>query len=44
MPKKLTRSTIISEAGIALINRRVTEMGFVWHDRRVDAGIDGEIE
>ncbi len=46
MPKKISQSTIIGEQGIALIQRRVLEMGFVWHQRpgQVDAGIDGEIE
>jgi Domain of unknown function (DUF4365) len=34
----------IGEAGIALIDRLVTGMGFLWHPRRVDHGIDGEIE
>ncbi len=44
MPKRITRSTIIGEQGIALIARRVLDMGFVWHQRQVDAGIDGWIE
>ena len=29
---------------MALIDRRVTAMGYIWHPRRVDHGIDGEIE
>jgi hypothetical protein len=44
MRKKVAKSTITGEQGIALIHRRVLEMGFVWHQRSVDAGIDGEIE
>lgn len=33
------------EAGVALIRLRVSQMGFVWHERgSMDAGIDGEIE
>lgn len=42
--KKVTPQTLISEAGIALIAQRVNEMGYLFHDRRVDHGIDGEIE
>lgn len=42
--KKIDRSAHIGDSGIALIHRRVNEMGFVWHERRIDAGIDGEIE
>ena len=29
---------------MALIAQRVNRMGYLWHDRRVDHGIDGEIE
>jgi hypothetical protein len=29
---------------MSLIDRRVTQMGYIWHPRRVDHGIDGEIE
>ncbi|WP_343908560.1 DUF4365 domain-containing protein [Nocardioides aquiterrae] len=32
------------DAGIALIHRRVSQMKHVWHDRTLDAGIDGSIE
>jgi hypothetical protein len=42
--KKVAPQTLIGEAGVALIARRVNQMGFLWHDRRVDHGIDGEIE
>lgn len=42
--KKVDRSAHIGDSGIALIHRRVNEMGFVWHERKIDAGIDGEIE
>jgi hypothetical protein len=42
--KKITERSLIGERGIALIHKRVLDMGYVWHDRRVDAGIDGEIE
>lgn len=42
--KKVTRQTLIGESGIALIHRRVTEMGFLFHPRRVDHGIDGHID
>jgi hypothetical protein len=35
---------MIGEGGVALISQRVNEMGYLYHDRRVDHGIDGEIE
>lgn len=35
---------MIGEGGVALIKQRVSEMGYIFHDRRVDHGIDGEIE
>ena len=41
--KKVTDRTILGDKGIALIHRRVLDMGFVWHPRAMDAGIDGEI-
>jgi hypothetical protein len=44
LPKRVTPSVLIGERGVALINRRTLEMGFVWHQRQVDAGIDGSIE
>ncbi len=42
--KKVTPQAMTGEGGVALIARRVNEMGYLWHDRRVDHGIDGEIE
>ncbi len=42
--KKIDRSAHIGDSGVALIHRRVNAMGFVWHERKLDAGIDGEIE
>lgn len=42
--KTVTRQTIIGEKGIALISRRCLEMGFIFHPRRVDHGIDGHID
>lgn len=42
--KKVTPQTLIGEAGIALIHKRVTEMGYLFHPRRVDHGIDGHVD
>lgn len=42
--KKIDRSSHIGDGGIAVIHRRVNQMGFVWHEHKLDAGIDGEIE
>jgi Domain of unknown function (DUF4365) len=42
--KKVTPQTLIGEAGMVLIAQRVNEMGYLFHDRRVDHGIDAEIE
>ncbi len=42
--KKIDASAHIGDAGIALIHQLVNKMGFVWHERKLDAGIDGEIE
>lgn len=42
--KTVTRQTMIGEAGIALISARCLEMGFIFHPRRVDHGIDGHID
>jgi len=42
--KKITERSLIGERGVALLRKRVLDMGYLWHDRRVDAGIDGEIE
>lgn len=42
--KKIDRSAQIGDSAVALIHVRVNEMGFVWHERKIDAGIDGSIE
>jgi hypothetical protein len=42
--KKIDASAHIGDGGIALIHQQVNKMGFVWHERKTDAGIDGEIE
>jgi hypothetical protein len=42
--KRVSPQTLIGEGGVSMISRRVNEMGFLYHDRRVDHGIDGEIE
>ncbi|WP_372520125.1 DUF4365 domain-containing protein, partial [Aeromicrobium sp.] len=42
--KQVSRSAHIGDAGIALIHQRVSAMDHVWHERTVDAGIDGTIE
>jgi len=42
--KKIDSSAHIGDSGIALIHEMVNKMGFVWHERKLDAGIDGEIE
>lgn len=42
--KTVTPQTLVGEAGIALIHKRVTEMGYLFHPRRVDHGIDGHID
>ncbi len=42
--KKVNSQTLIGEAGMALIHTRVTAMGFLFHPRRVDHGIDGHID
>lgn len=44
MTKKVDRSAHIGDSAISLIHTRVNEMGFVWHERKIDAGIDGSIE
>lgn len=44
MAKKYTKQSESGEGGIALIDQRVTAMGYIWHPRRTDHGIDGEIE
>lgn len=42
--KTVVRQTLVGESGIALIHKRVTEMGYLFHPRRVDHGIDGHID
>ena len=42
--KQVSRSAHIGDAGIALIHQRVSTIDHVWHERAVDAGIDGTIE
>lgn len=43
--KKVTRSSYLGQQGVALIERIVQSMGFVWRPTVVfDAGIDGTIE
>jgi hypothetical protein len=42
--KTVTPQTIIGEKGINLIERRCLEMGYLFHPRRVDHGIDGHID
>lgn len=42
--KKISRQDSIGDAGVALIHLRVAAMGHIWHERKTDAGIDGEIE
>jgi hypothetical protein len=32
--KKITERSLIGERGVALIRKRVLDMGYVWHDRR----------
>jgi uncharacterized protein DUF4365 len=41
---EVSRQPLIGEGAVSLIAWRVNEMGFLYHDRRVDHGIDGEIE
>lgn len=42
--KKVTQQTMIGEEGVNLIERRVLEMGHLFHPRRIDHGIDGHID
>lgn len=42
--KKVTAQTLIGEEGVNLIERRVLEMGHLFHPRRIDHGIDGHID
>jgi Domain of unknown function (DUF4365) len=42
--KKIDASAHTGDSGIALIHQLVNKMGLVWHERKIDAGIDGQIE
>ena len=42
--KTVTPQAIIGEQGIALITQRCLEMGYLFHPRRVDHGIDGHVD
>lgn len=42
--KTMTKQTLIGEKGIDLINGRCLQMGYLFHPRRVDHGIDGHID
>lgn len=42
--KTVTKATLIAEQGVALVHRRCGEMGYLFHPRRIDHGIDGDIE
>lgn len=42
--KKISEQDIIGAQGIALIQTRVLEMGYLFHETKLDAGIDGYIE
>jgi hypothetical protein len=45
MSKKISKSAMIGDQGVALIHRRASEMGFIWTaGSNLDAGIDGAIE
>lgn len=42
--KKIATSSQIGTGGAAPIHLRTQQMGFVWHNRTSDAGIDGSIK
>ncbi len=44
MTKSYTSQAQIGEQGVGLVAQLVTEMGLIWHPRRIDHGIDGEVE
>jgi len=44
LQKTYSRSSQIGEEGQRLIALVVTRLGHIWHDRRVDHGVDGAIE
>jgi len=46
MAKRITDAQVLGERGVALLSRRLLDMGFLWHPTNapVEAGIDGFIE
>lgn len=44
MPKQYTVNEQTERMGIALCYRVVSEMGHIWNEKKVDHGVDGEIE
>lgn len=42
--KTVTPQTITGEAGLVLIQQRALEMGYLFHPRRIDHGIDGHLD
>lgn len=42
--KTYSRSSQIGEEGQRLVAWAVTRLGHIWHDRRIDLGVDGAIE
>ena len=44
MTKFYTNNTLLGRAGVNLIERVVTQMGWVWNATTIEAGIDGIIE
>lgn len=45
MTKTISNQSVIGQMGVALVLKRVLEMGWLWHQTSVfDAGIDGYIE
>lgn len=42
--KTYSKSDQIGEEGQRLVALTVTRLGHIWHDRRIDHGVDGEIE
>lgn len=44
LQKTYSESDQIGEEGQKLVALTVTQLGHIWHDRRIDHGIDGQIE
>ena len=44
LQKTYSESDQIGEEGQRLVALTVTQLGHIWHDRRIDHGIDGQIE